>query len=84
MCVLHLVLDWALGIIGPDLRSVPSYFSRSISSDLRLAGTRRVLPISRKDRRVTLWFLVFLSVLQGVTELFPGQPVSAIRCSFPV
>nr|WP_284506825.1 undecaprenyl-diphosphate phosphatase [Caballeronia sp. GAFFF1] len=24
-----------------------------------------------KDRRVTLWFLVFLSVLQGVTELFP-------------
>jgi undecaprenyl-diphosphatase len=27
--------------------------------------------LERKDRRVSLWFLVFLSVLQGVTELFP-------------
>jgi undecaprenyl-diphosphatase len=28
-------------------------------------------PITKEDRRVTLWFLIFLSVLQGVTELFP-------------
>nr|WP_263627904.1 undecaprenyl-diphosphate phosphatase [Paraburkholderia caribensis] len=30
-----------------------------------------ILPTFQKDRRVSLSFLIFLSVLQGVTELFP-------------
>jgi undecaprenyl-diphosphatase len=40
---------------------------------LRRAGTAalRRHPTHFEDPRVSLWFLLFLSVLQGVTELFP-------------
>jgi undecaprenyl-diphosphatase len=37
----------------------------------RIASGHVLSPITKEDRRVTLWFLIFLSVLQGVTELFP-------------
>jgi undecaprenyl-diphosphatase len=37
----------------------------------RLNARRGCRQITKKGVRVTLWFLIFLSVLQGVTELFP-------------
>jgi len=55
-----LALLFMSGIIGPVCLAICC-----------TAAALCLSPITNEDRSVTLWFLIFLSVLQGVTELFP-------------